>query len=105
MEESLPKKPSRLQRVRKNLRRAMSLAWAASPKLLIRYTLLGMFNAVMPPVSVYLGSVLVNKIAEAHLHPMQFNDVLYIVIGLWLTFVIQRAVGAYMGMGRNLYVR
>src|SRR6185503_15120375 len=46
-----------------------------------------------------------NKIAEAHLHPMQFSDVLYIVIGLWLTFVIQRAVSAYMGFGRNLYVR
>ena len=83
----------------------MTLAWAASPRLLIRYSLLGMFNAIMPPISVYLGSVLVNKIAEAHLHPMQFKDVLYIVIGLWLTFVIQRAVGAYMGFGRNLYVR
>src|SRR6478735_957745 len=83
----------------------MTLAWAASPRLLIRYSLLGMFNAIMPPISVYLGSVLVNKIAEAHLHPMQFKDVLYIVIGLWLTFVIQREVGAYMGFGRNLYVR
>jgi ATP-binding cassette subfamily B protein len=98
-------KTSRLKRVRKNLGHAMTLAWAASPRLLIRYSLLGMFNAVMPPISVYLGSVLVNKIAEAHIHPMQFNDVLYIVIGLWLTFVIQRAVGAYMGFGRNLYVR
>lgn len=105
MEESLAVKTSRLQRVRKNLSHAMTLAWAASPRLLIRYSLLGMFNAVMPPVSVYLGSVLVNKIAEAHLHPMQFKDVLYIVIGLWLTFVIQRAVGAYIGFGRNLYVR
>jgi ATP-binding cassette, subfamily B, bacterial len=83
----------------------MTLAWAASPRLLIRYSLLGMFNAIMPPVSVYLGSVLVNKIAEAQLRAMQFKDVLYIVIGLWLTFVIQRAVGAYMGFGRNLYVR
>jgi hypothetical protein len=35
----------------KNLRYAMALAWAASPKLLIRYSLLGMFNAIMPPVS------------------------------------------------------
>src|SRR5215831_4432379 len=105
MEDSLPKKTSRLQRVRKNLRRAMSLAWAASPKLLVRYSLLGMFNAVMPPVSVYLGSVLVNKIAEAHLHPLTFNDVLPIIVGLWLSFVVQRAVGAYIGYGRNLYVR
>ena len=96
---------SRLARVRRNLRYAMSLAWAASPRLLLRYTLLGMFNAIMPPVSVYLGAVLVNKIAEARLHPIQFNDVLYIVIGLWITFVVQRAVGSYIGYGRNLYVR
>jgi ATP-binding cassette subfamily B protein len=98
-------KNSRFSRVRKNLRHAMSLAWAASPKLLIRYTVLGMFNAIMPPVSVYLGSVLVNKISEARLHPMQFNDVLYIVLGLWISFVVQRAVGSYIGYGRNLYVR
>ena len=83
----------------------MALAWAASPRLLIRYSLLGMFNAIMPPVSVYLGAVLVNKIADARLHALRFQDVLYIVIGLWITFVVQRAVGAYMGYGRNLYVR
>lgn len=83
----------------------MALAWAASPRLLIRYSLLGMFNAIMPPVSVYLGAVLVNKIAEAQIHPLRFEDVLWIVIGLWITFVVQRAVGAYMGYGRNLYVR
>ena len=105
MEDPKIIKTSRLKRVKKNLGHAMTLAWAASPRLLIRYSLLGMFNAIMPPISVYLGSVLVNKIAEAHLHTMQFKDVLYIVIGLWLTFVIQRAVGAYMGFGRNLYVR
>jgi ABC-type multidrug transport system fused ATPase/permease subunit len=105
VEEPAVIKTSRLKRVRKNLGHAMTLAWAASPRLLIRYSLLGMFNAIMPPISVYLGSVLVNKIAEAHLHTMQFKDVLYIVIGLWLTFVVQRAVGAYMGFGRNLYVR
>jgi ATP-binding cassette subfamily B protein len=104
METALPK-TSRLARVRKNLKYAMALAWAASPRLLIRYTLLGMFNAIMPPVSVYLGAVLVNKIAEARLHPLRFEDILYIVIGLWITFVVQRAIGAYMGYGRNLYVR
>jgi len=105
METGPAKKTSRFLRVRKNLRYAMSLAWAASPRLLIRYTLLGMFNAIMPPISVYLGAVLVNKIAEARIHTLRFEDVLYIVIGLWITFVVQRAVGAYMGMGRNLYVR
>jgi ATP-binding cassette subfamily B protein len=103
--QEVAQKKSRLARVRKNLRHALSLAWAASPRLLIRYTLLGMFNAIMPPVTVYLGAVMVNKIAEAKIHPLSFHDVLYIVIGLWISFVVQRAVGAYMGYGRNLYVR
>src|ERR1043165_9493952 len=105
MEDGVSIKTSLLKRVRKNLRQAMSLAWTASPGLLTRYTLLGMFNAIMPPISVYLGSVLVNKIAEARIHPLKFEDVLPIVIGLWITFVVQRAVGAYIGYGRNLYVR
>jgi len=105
MEEKPPPKTSRLRRVRKNLRLAMSLAWAASPKLLIRFSLLGMFNAIMPPVSVYLGAMLVNKIAEAKVSPLTFEDVMPIVIGLWITFIVQRTVGSYMGYGRNLYVR
>jgi len=105
MEETPVIKTSRFKRVRKNLGYAMSLAWAASPRSLMRFTLLGMFNAIMPPVSVYLGAELVNKIAEAQLRQLQFSDMLYIVIGLWVTFVVQRAVGAYMGYGRNLYVR
>src|SRR6185369_7834385 len=105
MENGQPVKTSRLKRVRKNLRYAMALAWTASPRLLMRYTVLRMFNAVMPPISVYLGSVLVNKISEARIHPLQFSDVLPIVIGLWITFVVQRAVGSYTGVGRNLYVR
>jgi ATP-binding cassette, subfamily B, bacterial len=105
MEEAVRQKTSRIARVRKNLKHAMSLAWAASPKLLVRFSLLGMFNAIMPPVSVYLGAVLVNKIAEARIHPLTFEDVLPIVIGLWITFIVQRAVGSYMGYGRNLYVR
>jgi ATP-binding cassette, subfamily B, bacterial len=83
----------------------MSLAWAASPSLLLRYSLLGMFNAVMPPISVYLGAVLVNRIADARTHALKFDSVAYIVLGLWITFIVQRAVGAYMGYGRNLYVR
>ncbi len=105
MEQKPEIKTSRLQRVRKNLRYAMSLAWAASPRLLIRYMILGMFNAIMHPVSVYLGAVLVNKIADARIHPLTFEDVLPIVLGLWVTFIVQRAVGSYIGYGRNLYVR
>jgi ATP-binding cassette, subfamily B, bacterial len=105
MQKFFPKASGRLGRVKKNLRQGMMLAWAASPRLLVRYTLLGMLNAVMPPMAVYLGAVLVNKIAEAKLHSLGLNDILPIVIGLWLTVGIQRAIGAYIGYGRNLYVR
>jgi hypothetical protein len=79
----------------------MTLAWAASPRLLIRYSLLGMFNAIMPPISVYLGSVLVNKIAEAHLHAMQFTMFFTSYLAYGSPFVIQRAVGAYMALAET----
>jgi ATP-binding cassette subfamily B protein len=99
------KKRNRIHRVRKNLQQGMELAWTASPRLLIRFTLLGIFNAIMPPISVYLSAVLVNKIAEAHQHATTFRAILPIIIGLWVTIVIQRALGAYIGYSRNLYVR
>ncbi len=83
----------------------MSLAWAASPSSLIRYSLLGILSSTLPPVSVYLGASLVNRIAEARLQPLGFKALLPILIGLWLATGIQRAVGAYMGYGRNLFVR
>src|SRR5215469_7181250 len=102
---SIFRKGSRIHRVRKNLRMGMALAWAASPRLLLRYTLLGMFNAVMPPISVYLSARLVNVIANARLHSTQFQDILPLIIGLWITIVVQRSVGAYIGYGRNLFVR
>src|SRR4026209_60602 len=105
MSETISTRSSRIKRVRKNLRYAMSLAWAASPRLLLLYSVLGMFNAIMPPISVYLASLLVNKIADARVTALRFEDVIPIVVGLWLTFVIQRAVGAYIGLGRHLYVR
>lgn len=95
----------RAARVLNNLNQGMSLAWVASPKLLIRYTLLGMFNSVIPPLQVWLGALLVNKIAEAKLHSLDFNDMLPILITLWLSFIIQRTIGSYIGYGRNLYVR
>ncbi|HJW29440.1 MAG TPA: hypothetical protein VJ508_09320, partial [Saprospiraceae bacterium] len=100
-----PKLKGRAGRVWHNLNQGMSLAWAASPKLLLRYTLLGMFNAVIPPVTVFLGAVLVNKIAEAKIKALQFSDLLPIVIGLWVAFIVQRTIGSYIGYGRNLYVR
>jgi ATP-binding cassette subfamily B protein len=83
----------------------MALAWAASPRSLIRYSLLGMLSAAMPPVSVYLGATLVNRIADARLHSLGLREMLPIVIGLWLVTAVQRAIGAYMGYGRNLFVR
>jgi len=95
----------RAARVWQNLKQGMSLAWAASPKLLIRYTILGMFNSVIPPFQVWMGAVLVNKIAESRIHPLEFNDMLPILAGLWVSFIMQRAIGSYIGYGRNLYVR
>lgn len=95
----------RTRRVRKNLQKGLALAWAASPSALVRYTVLGMISAAMPPVAVYLGAVLVNRIAEARQLNLQWTDLLPIVIGLWVATGVQRAIGAYMGYGRNLFVR
>lgn len=97
--------PSRARRVRRNLRQAIALAWAASPASLIRYSLLGMVNATMPPVAVWLGAELVNRIADARVQSLRFADLLPIVLGLWIVAGLQRAIGAYMGYGRNLFVR
>ena len=105
MESNSIKTAGRLGRVRKNLRQGLALAWTASPRLLIRYTLLGMFSAIMPPIAVLLGSMLVNKIADARLRDLNFIDLLPIVLGLWIASTVQRAVSAYVGYGRNLYVR
>src|SRR5262245_26031778 len=93
----------RARRVRKNLRQGMALAWTASPSSLIRYSVLGMVNAAMPPISVYLGAMLVNRIAEARVHAIGLRDMLPIVVGLWVATGMQRAIGAYMGYGRNLF--
>jgi ATP-binding cassette, subfamily B, bacterial len=95
----------RVGRVRKNLSQGMALAWAASPSSLIRYSVLGVVSSIMPPISVYLGAKLVNRIAEGRAHALHFTDMLPIVIGLWTVTGVQRAVGAYMGYGRNLFVR
>jgi len=95
----------RAGRVKRNLKLGMGLAWSASPRLLIRYSLLGMLSATMPPIAVFLGATLVNRIADARVQSLRLVDLLPIVIGLWLAAVVQRAVGAYMGYGRNLFVR
>ena len=95
----------RAQRVRKNLQKGMALAWAASPTSLVRYSILGMVSSAMTPVAVYLGAVLVNRIAEARQQSLHWTDLLPIVLGLWVSTGVQRAIGAYMGYGRNLFVR
>jgi ATP-binding cassette subfamily B protein len=95
----------RARRVRKNLRQGLALAWAASPKSLIRYSVLGMISSAMPPIAVYLGAVLVNRIAEARIHALTWREMLPVILGLWAATGAQRAIGAYMGYGRNLFVR
>jgi len=95
----------RAQRVRANLRKGLALAWAASPQSLVKYSVLGMVSSAMPPVTVYLGAVLVNRIAEARQHALGWHDVLPLILGLWAATGVQRAIGAYMGYGRNLFVR
>src|ERR1051325_5360286 len=83
----------------------MALAWAASPSALVRYSLLGVVSAAMPPIAVYLGATLVNRIASARAHALPFRTMVPILVGLWLAAAVQRAIGAYMGYGRNLFVR
>ena len=101
----LPTTKGRARRVRDNLRKGMALAWAASPRALVRFSLLGILSSAMPPIAVYLGATLVNRIAEARLHALRFTDMVPILVGLWLAATVQRAVGAYTGYGRNLFVR
>ena len=95
----------RARRVSKNLRQGLALAWAASPQSLIRFSVLGMISAAMPPIAVYLGASLVNRIAAARAQSLGWPDVLPIIVGLWAAAFLQRAIGAYMGYGRNLFVR
>lgn len=105
MKSGIPKSTSRASRVRANLKKGMELAWAASPKSLVKFSLLGMLNATMSPVSVYLGAVLVNRIAGASNHTIPFSGLIWVVIGLWIVVTLQRTISAYMGYGRNLFVR
>jgi ATP-binding cassette subfamily B protein len=95
----------RARRVRRNLRQGLALAWAASPESLIRYSVLGMISSAMPPITVYLGARLVDRVADATLHSLSWDDALPIIIGMWVATSVQRAIGAYMGYGRNLFVR
>jgi len=95
----------RISRARKNVRRALSLAWAASPRLLARYALLGAFSAVMPPLIVLFGSILVNEIVEARMDELKLIDLFPTLLGIWIAVTSHRAIVGYIGYGRNLYVR
>ena len=99
------KAPGRFRRVMMNLRQGMALAWAASPRALMRYSIFGMLTATFTPIAVWLGAVLVNKISQAKALHYDIWDLVPIVAGLWVLNGVQRAVGAYMGYGRNLFVR
>jgi ATP-binding cassette subfamily B protein len=105
MNSGTTKTTSRAFRVRANLKKGLELAWAASPASLVRFSLLGMVNAAMSPVAVYLGSLLVNRIAEARNHTILFSQLIWVVVGLWIVATLQRTISAYMGYGRNLFVR
>jgi ATP-binding cassette, subfamily B, bacterial len=105
MNSGKAKPTSRAARVKANLKKGLELAWAASPKSLVKFSLLGMVNAAMSPVAVYLGAILVNRITEASNHTRPFEDLIPIVIGLWIVATLQRTISAYMGYGRNLFVR
>ena len=105
MNSGTAKTTSRASRVRANLKKGLELAWAASHKSLVKFSLLGMVNAAMSPLAVYLGSVLVNRIADARNHTILFSQLIWIVVGLWIVSMLQRTISAYMGYGRNLFVR
>src|SRR3954470_21069291 len=92
----------RTARVRRNLRQGLALASAASPQALVRYSVLGMINAAMPPITVFLSARLVNQIAGARSGGLPFKTMVGVLTGLWLATAVQRAIGAYMGYGRNL---
>lgn len=59
----------------------------------------------MPPLSILLGAILVNRISAARSQSLGLQDILPVIILLWITIVVQRAVGSYLGYGRNLFVR
>src|SRR3954470_1623044 len=94
--------PGRARRVQRNLRQGLALAWTASPNALVRYSVLGMINAAMPPITVVLGARLVNLIAGGH---TSFRAMVPVLVGIWLATAVQRALASYMGYGHNLFVR
>lgn len=96
---------NRMRRVLRNLRKGLDLAYGAGPRELVKFTVLGMVSATVQPVTVLLGSMLVSRIASGTTGNVTFNDVLPIILGLWAVSAVQRAISAYQGYGRDLFVR
>jgi len=105
MKTNKPPLSSRVKRVWKNLKLGLGLAWTASPSSFVRFSILGIVNAIMTPVTVYLGAMLVNNIAKARVAPIPFTDILPIIIGLWVAICLHRAISGYMGYAQSLFVR
>jgi len=105
MKTNKPPLASRVKRVWKNLKLGLQLAWTASPSSFIRFSILGIVNAIMTPITVYLGALLVNHIAKARVAPIPFTDILPIIIGLWVAICLHRAISGYMGYAQSLFVR
>lgn len=89
----------------RNLRKGLDLAWGAGPRELVKFTVLGMISATVQPFTVVLGSMLVSRVASGRTGDVTFMDVVPIIGGLWLVSAVQRAIGAYQGFGRDLFVR
>ena len=105
MKTNKPPFSSRVKRVWKNLKLGLELAWTASPGSFIRFSILGIVNAAMTPVIVYLGALLVNHIAKARVEPIPFSEILPIIMGLWIVICLHRAISGYMGYAQSLFVR
>lgn len=105
MKTNKPPLSSRVKRVWKNLKLGLQLAWTASPSSFIRFSILGIVNAIMTPITVYLGALLVNHIAKARVAPIPFTDILPIILGLWAAICLHRTISGYMGYAQSLFVR
>ena len=105
MKTTQAKETSRASRVKANLKKGMELSWAASPRSLIKFSLLGMLNATMVPISVYLGALLVNRILDLRNHAISLSSVLWVVFGLFIVVTIKQVISAYMGYGKILFQR
>ena len=93
----------RYTRIRRNLVFSVKLGVAASRILLIKYTVLGMVSSCLPPAGIWLSAELVDMISQGHTGTK--SSVTVILLLLWLIFMGQKSIAAYIANGKNLYVR